>query len=164
MEITSFKDMYLAEVRELVSMEEQLGGILRRMTDVASHPALKSALIRHREETHMQRCRLESILQRHGATAPKHTDQAMQALVKETEKMFRLLKGNVLRDAGLIASAQKIEHYEIAAYGTAAALAGQLGLRDDQRLLHASLGEEKETDMVLTRLAEGEVNRDALAA
>lgn len=65
---------------------------------------------------------------------------------------------------GLIASAQKIEHYEIAAYGTAAALAGQLDLRDEQNMLHMSLEEEREFDAVLTRLAKGEINRDALAA
>ena len=88
----------------------------------------------------------------------------MQALVNETEKMMTMLKGNDLRDAGLIASAQKLEHYEIAAYGTAAALAGQLDLRDDQRLLHQSLEEEKQADALLTKLAKGEVNRDAIAA
>jgi len=78
--------------------------------------------------------------------------------------MMTMVKGNSLRDAALIASAQKIQHYEIAAYGTAAALAGQLDLRDDQHLLHKSLEEEKEADMMLTRLAKAEVNRDALAA
>jgi ferritin-like metal-binding protein YciE len=88
----------------------------------------------------------------------------MQALVRETEKMLSMLKGNDLRDAGLIASAQRLEHYEIAAYGTAAALAGQLDLRDEQRTLHESLEEEKKTDLLLTQLAKREVNQDALAA
>jgi len=88
----------------------------------------------------------------------------MQGLVHETEKMLEMLKGNELRDAGLIASAQKLEHYEIAAYGTAAALAGQLNLRDDQRMLHATLEEEKNADISLTQLAKGGVNKDAVAA
>jgi ferritin-like metal-binding protein YciE len=88
----------------------------------------------------------------------------MQALIHETEKMMEMLKGNELRDAGLIASAQKLEHYEIAAYGTAAALAGQLDLRDEQRKLHESLEEEKKADVQLTQLAKGQVNRDAIAA
>jgi ferritin-like metal-binding protein YciE len=79
-------------------------------------------------------------------------------------KMLGMLKGNELRDAGLIASAQKLEHYEIAAYGTVAALAGQLDLRDDQQMLHESLEEEKQADVRLTKLAKGEVNPDALAA
>jgi ferritin-like metal-binding protein YciE len=103
-------------------------------------------------------------LQNHGAKLRAHTDQAMEALINETEKMLSLLEGDDLRDAGLIASAQKLEHYEIAAYGTAAALAGQLELRDDQRMLHDSLEEERKVDAALTKLAKGEVNRDALAA
>ena len=88
----------------------------------------------------------------------------MEALINETEKMLSLLEGDALRDAGLIASAQKLEHYEIAAYGTAAALAGQLELRDDQRMLHDSLEEERKVDAALTKLAKGEVNKEALAA
>jgi ferritin-like metal-binding protein YciE len=88
----------------------------------------------------------------------------MTALIAETEKMLRILQGDDLRDAGLIASAQKLEHYEIAAYGTAAALAGQLDLREDQRTLHDILEEERRMDLLLTKLAKGEVNRDALAA
>ncbi len=164
MEITTFKDMYLAELQELVSVEEQLTEALLRMAQMASHPALKDILMRHREETQTQKMRLEAILRKHGADTRAHTDQAMQALVRETEKMLSILKGDDLRDAGLIASAQKLEHYEIAAYGTAAALAGQSGLRDEQQLLHESLEEEKRADVLLTHIAKGEVNRDALAA
>ena len=88
----------------------------------------------------------------------------MEALLNETEKMPSLLEDDNLRDAGLIASAQKLEHYEIAAYGTAAALASQLELRDDQRMLHDSLEEERKTDAALTKLAKGEVNQDAAPA
>jgi ferritin-like metal-binding protein YciE len=88
----------------------------------------------------------------------------MEALLNETEKMLSLLEDDRLRDAGLIASAQKLEHYEIAAYGTAAALASQLELRDDQRMLHDGLEEERKTDAALTKLAKGEVNQDAAAA
>ena len=88
----------------------------------------------------------------------------MEALLNETEKMPSLLEDDNLRAAGLIASAQKLEHYEIAAYGTAAALASQLELRDDQRMLHDGLEEERKTDAALTKLAKGEVNQDAAAA
>ncbi len=164
MELTNFRDMYLAELQELVSVEEQLAKSLKRMAAVASHPALKDALKEHGEETRVQKERLESILRKHGADPNAHTDQAMQALVRENKKMLTMLKGNDLRDAGLIASAQKLEHYEIAAYGTAAALAGQLELRDEQKMLHMSLEEEKRADMLLTQLAKGEVNPHALAA
>jgi ferritin-like metal-binding protein YciE len=125
------------------------------MAQAASRSSLKNALKRHREQTQAQKQRLETILKKHGAKSQAHTDQAMQVLIK-TEKMIAMVKGDDLRDAALIASAQKVEHYEIAAYGVAASLAGQLDLRDDQRLLHESLKEEKEADAELTKLAKGE--------
>jgi ferritin-like metal-binding protein YciE len=164
MQITGFKDLYIAELQELTSLEGQLLHALRRMTDAASHPSLKSVLTHHRGHTEAQKQRLESILQKHGANPHAHTDQAMQALIHETEKMITMVKGDGLRDAALIASVQKVEHYEIAAYGVVASLAGQMDLRDDQRLLHESLEEEKEADAELTKLAKSEVNRDAVAA
>jgi ferritin-like metal-binding protein YciE len=164
MQINNFKDMYIAELQELANMERQFAGALLQIAEVTSHPSLKNALMHHHQETKVQRQRLESILQKHGADSDAHTDQAVQALLGETKKMLVMLKGNDLRDAGLIASAQKLEHYEIAAYGTAAALAGQLQFRDDQQLLHDSLEEEKQADALLTKLAKAEVNQDALAA
>ena len=164
MQIKNFKDMYIAELQELANMESQIDIALKRMAAASSHPSLKRELLSHRAETKEQSKRLQSILQNHGAKLRAHTDQAMEALVNETQKMLSLLEGDDLRDAGLIASAQKLEHYEIAAYGTAAALAGQLDLRDDQRMLHDSLEEERKADAALTKLAKGEVNQDAAAA
>jgi ferritin-like metal-binding protein YciE len=164
MQITSFKEMYIAELQELMSLEEQLAHALQRMAERAAHKSLKNALTHHREQTRAQSQRLDSILHKHGANPQAHTDQAMEALVNETEKMLTIVKGNDLRDAALIASAQKVEHYEIAAYGTAAALAAQLGLKDDQRLLNESLEEEKQVDASLTKIASSEINHDAVAA
>lgn len=164
MEMTTFKDVYLAELQELVSVEAQLADALLRMAGAATHPTLKRVLIHHRAETETQRDRLMTILLKHEVNPTAHIDQAMQALITETKKMITMLKADDLRDAGLIASAQKIEHYEIAAYGTAAALAGQLGLRDEQKMLHMSLEEERQVDGLLTELAKREVNRQALAA
>ena len=164
MKISNFKDMYLAELQELVSVEGQLADALLRMAGAASRPVLKRVLVHHRAETETQRERLVTILKKHGANPTAHTDQAMQALVTETKKMLTILTEDDLRDAGLIASAQKLEHYEIAAYGTAAALAGQLDLRDEQKMLHLSLEEEKRVDALLTQLAKREVNPSALAA
>jgi ferritin-like metal-binding protein YciE len=163
MQINNFEDMYVAELQELFSMEGQLADALHEMAEVASHPFLKSALLHHGDGTQVQRQRLESILRKHGANPWAHTDQAMQTLLTETAKMLSKLNDNNLRDAGLIASAQKLEHYEIAAYGTAAALAGQLDLRDEQRMLHESLEEEKEADALLTMLAKSGMNQDAIA-
>ena len=164
MQINSFKDLYLAELQELLSVEIQLADALLRMAGVATHPSLKRALIHHRAETETAALRVMTIVKKHGADKTAHIDQAMQALIVETLKMMMLLQSDDLRDAGLIASAQKIEHYKIAAYGTAAALAGQLNLRDEQDLLHMSLEEESKFDAVLTGLAKGEINRDALVA
>jgi ferritin-like metal-binding protein YciE len=164
MQIATFHDMYLAELQELVSVERQLMAVLPMIAEIASQPELKRALLRHQHETQLQKQRLQSILKTHGADPDAHEDQAMHALVNETRKMMELLEGNELRDAGLIASLQKLEHYEIAAYGTACALAGQLDLRDDQRTLHASLDEERAADATLTELAKGKVNPQALAA
>ena len=164
MELGNFKDMFVAELQELADVEAQLADALLRMAGAASHPALKRALVHHRAETVTQRERLLTILDKHGANPTAHTDQAMKSLVTETKKMLTMLKADDLRDAGLIASTQKLEHYEIAAYGTAAALAGQLDLRDEQKMLHLSLEEEKRFDLLLTGLAKNEVNPDALAA
>lgn len=164
MEMTTFKDVYLAELQELVSVEAQLADALLRMAGAATHPTLKRVLIHHRAETETQRDRLMTILLKHEVNPTARIDQAMQALITETKKMITMLRADDLRDAGLIASAQKIEHYEIAAYGTAAALAGQLGLRDEQKMLHMSLEEERQVDGLLTELAKREVNRQALAA
>src|SRR5690348_15182655 len=132
MEISSLRDMLIAELQELASVEAHLCDELLRLAGATSHPSLKRALIHHRAETETQRDRLAVILQRHGADPAAHTDQAVQVLIAETRKMLRMLAGDDLRDAGLVASIQKIKHYEIAAYGTAAALAGQMDLGDEQ--------------------------------
>ena len=107
MRIDSFKDMYVAELQELFSIENQLADALDGMAVVASHSSPKSALLNHREEVQVHKQRLETILQKHGANPWAHTDQVMQMLVVETAKMVSMLNDNKLRDAGLIASARK---------------------------------------------------------
>jgi ferritin-like metal-binding protein YciE len=164
MQITNFKDLYIAELQEMRRLEGQLGEAFLRMSEVASNPTLKSALMDQGERALAHEQRLWSMLSRHDANPLAHTDQVTQALVGEAEKMLTIVKGDDLRDAAMIASTQKIGHYQIAAYGTAAALAGQLDLRDEQRMLHQSLEEEKNADEALTQLAKGEVNHDAVAA
>jgi ferritin-like metal-binding protein YciE len=164
MEINDFRNMYLVELQELASAERLLADALPRMAKSAANPELKQALTDQRKQAQQQRDRIERILNKHGASPRAHVDQAMQALLVETEKMSAIVTGNELRDAALIASAQKLAHYEIAAYGTAAALAGQLELRDDQGMLHQSLEEKRQADAFLTQLAKGEVNREALVA
>lgn len=161
MQIKDFKQMYFAELSELHSAETQLSNALGEMARQASHDGLKQALTAHRDETEAHKARLEDILRGHGTNPRAHQDQSMAALIGEARKMTSILAEPDLRDAGMIASAQKIEHYEIAAYGTAAAYAGMLGLRDEQAVLHRILDEEKAADARLTLLAKQVVNPDA---
>ncbi len=164
MKIDSLEKMYIAELQELASAERQLSECLPRVARAAAHAALRDALFDHQDVATAQVSQLEATLKKHGANPNEHIDQAMQALVYETEKMLPMLKGQRIRDAGLIASIQRLKHYQIAAYGTAAALAGQLKFTDDEKLLHQFVEDEKEGDAILTDLAESEVNPDALAA
>ena len=107
MRIDSFKDMYLAELQELLSVEVQLADMLLRMAGAAAHTSLKRALIHHRAETETQALRVITVLKKHGADEIAHIDQAMEALIAETMKMMLMLKGDELRDAGLLASARR---------------------------------------------------------
>jgi len=161
MNVDSFRDMYLAELQELRSVEAQLVEALPRMADLASHPELKQAIQAHFDETRSQQSRLDEILRRHNVDPREHVDQAMQAMLKEAEKWARMVQDQDLRDAGLIASAQRVEHYEIAVYGSLATWAKQLGLQEDLQALHAILDEEKRTDDKLSTLAKRVVNPDA---
>ena len=99
MQINNFKDMYIAELQEVFSMEGQFAAALEKMADVATHPTLKTTLLRHRDALDVQMQRLESILQKHGADPSTHTDQAMQMLVVEAANMLSMLNENNLRDA-----------------------------------------------------------------
>lgn len=163
MEIASFRDMYIAELQELRNAEGQLAEALPQIAEIASNEQLRDALLDCCEQSQLQEQRLDALLRQHDANPREHVDQAMLALVDETDKMLSSTKGTGLRDAALIASLQKIGHYQIAAYGTAAALAGQLDMRDDQKELHLGLEEEREADALLSSIAKDEVNRDAVS-
>jgi ferritin-like metal-binding protein YciE len=164
MKVDDFRQLYVSELQELRSVEEQLVQALPKMAGMAAHPELKEAIQSHLEETQSQRDRLDEILRRCGAEPRAHEDHSMRALLRESEKWARMVQDPELRDAGLIASAQRVEHYEIAVYGTLATWAELLGLNEDQRALHAILEEEKRTDEKLTGLAKQLVNPDAAAA
>jgi ferritin-like metal-binding protein YciE len=163
MNVNDFRQMYVTELQELRSVEAQLTGALPKMAEVANHPELKQAIQSHLEETRSQRDRLDTVLRRHGAEPREHVDQSMQAIVREAEKWARMVQDPDLRDAGLIASAQRVEHYEIAVYGSLATWAKQLGLDEDLQALLAILEEEKRTDERLSQLAKRVVNPDAAA-
>jgi ferritin-like metal-binding protein YciE len=164
MTMNTLNEVYLAELQELHNVEEQLTQALPQMRNRAQHEELKKAFDQHLEETRSQRERVEIILRNHGADPQAHQDQSMERLIAEAEKTLAMIDEPSVRDAEMIASAQKIEHYEIAAYGTVATYAGILGFTDDQNTLHAILDEEKNTDRTLTDLAEKVVNKDAARA
>ena len=158
MSIDALKDLYLAELQEVRSVEAQLCDALPKMIDMAAASELQQAFDSHLGETRSQLEKVDAILQRHGAEPLAHNDQSMQAIVAEADKWAGMVDDPACRDAGLIASAQRVEHYEMAVYGTLATWAGQLGLDDDASTLRAVLEEEKSADGALTRLAERQVN------
>mgnify|MGYP003649923441 FL=1 len=161
MQINSFKEMYVSELQEARSLEAQLTSALPEMIEKTDDADLKQALQDHLSETQNHLERVGEILQRHGATAEDHKDQSMLRLVSEAEKWAGMIKDRDQRDAGIIASAQRVEHYEMAVYGTLSAWAKQLGFGEDEEDLRAILAQERAADDKLTRLAEREINPSA---
>lgn len=153
--------LYIAELQEARSVEAQLSEALPKMMEMARAADLKQAFDEHLAETRAQLDRMDTILQRHGAQAREHSDQSMQTIIAEAEKWAGMVDDPACRDAALIASAQRIEHYEIAVYGTLASWARQLDLAEDAATLHAILAEEKSADDTLTGLAKGDINPQA---
>ena len=164
MNIEGFRDMFVAELQEARSIEDQLIRALPKMAEAAETPDLRQAFQTHLEETRRHRQDVESVLKRLGAAPREHEDQAFRALVEEAEKMIGMMQAGPLRDAALIASAQRIEHYEIAVYGTLATYAESLGMEDDKQKLADILEDEKNTDLDLSDLATGIVNPSAVQA
>jgi ferritin-like metal-binding protein YciE len=161
MQINSFKEMYVSELQEARSLEAQLTSALPDMIKKTGDADLKQVLQEHLSETQDQMERVGHILQRHGATVKDHKDQSMVRLVSEAEKWAEMIKDSDQRDAGIIASAQRVEHYEMAVYGTLSAWAKQLGFGEDEKDLRAILAQERAADEKLTRLAEREINPSA---
>ena len=161
MNVDDFRRMYVIGLQELRSVEDQLVHALPKMVELVEHPGLRRALELHRAETTSQRDRLDQLLQKHNAGTREHQDGSMQTILREGERWAKMVSDRDCRDAGIIASAQRVEHYEIAVYGTLATWARQLGLHDDARVLHAILEEEKRADEKLSQLAEQGVNREA---
>ena len=164
MKIGDFRQMYVSELQELRSVEDQLVQALPKMAQMVEHRELKQAIEDHLNETKSQRDRLDQLLRGHGAGSREHQDSSMQAIVREAERWAKMVSDPDCRDAGVIASAQRVEHYEIAVYGTLAAWAKQLGFSEDERTLHDILEEEKRADEKLTALAERIINKEAAAA
>jgi ferritin-like metal-binding protein YciE len=161
MKLETLKKLYVTQLRDIYDSESRILKALPQMAEAAHHPQLKRAFERHESETQQQIKRLEQIFDALGQSPKGETCEATQGLIKEGQEMINASGDSDVRDAGLIGAAQKIEHYEIANYGTVATYAKMLGERQALQLLTTSLEEEKRTDKLLTTLAKSFVNSDA---
>jgi ferritin-like metal-binding protein YciE len=161
MAIETLQDLYVHELKDIYSAEKQILQALPRMAKGASHDEVRQAFEEHHRVTEEQVRRLDTIFEDLGQKPEGQKCKGMEGLIEEGKDMLEEKADPDVRDAGLIAAAQRVEHYEIAAYGTARTYARQLGLDRHVDLLQRSLDEEGETDKRLTKLAENRVNRDA---
>ncbi len=164
MKLESLEKLYVHELKDIHSAERQLLDAIPAMADAATNDELKAAFKKHLEETRGQVDRLDKIFKSLDFKSGGHKCAAMAGLIEEGEEMCKADAEEHVRDAGLIACAQRVEHYEIAAYGTAVALASKLGRQDDVALLRETLEQEGKTDRDLTELAERIINFEALMA
>jgi ferritin-like metal-binding protein YciE len=159
--IESLEQLFVEELRDVLDAERQLTRALPRMARKASTPALRAAFEQHLTETRGQIERLDEIFSWLDMPARGKKCEGMQGLVEEGDTLVGETNQDPVRDAGLIASAQKVEHYEIATYGTLRTFANLLGYGEMATLLEQTLAEEKAADEKLTQLAEGFVNVEA---
>lgn len=162
MSVESLEKLLVHELKDLYSAENQILKALPKMAKAASNPELRKAFEKHHKQTEEQVRRIEQIFESlEGRPAGKKC-VGMEGLIEEGKEILQEDMPEDLRDAALIGAAQKVEHYEIAAYGTARAFAERLGMREAVRLLQKTLDEEGETDELLTAIAQ-RVNQRARA-
>jgi len=161
MPLSTLHDLFVHELKDIYSAEKQLLKALPKMAKAASSDELRSGFEDHLEQTQEQVARLEKIFEQLevGSRGPKCA--AMEGLIEEGSSIMEKDADEAVMDAALIASAQKVEHYEIASYGTLATFAHRLGYEEAEELLRQTLEEEKETDQKLTEIAESQVNIEA---
>jgi ferritin-like metal-binding protein YciE len=160
MQHQALRDLYIDELRDIYSAETQLVKALPKMAKAATSDVLRSGFEEHLEQTRGHVSRLEQIFEDLDEKPSGKKCAGMEGLVKEGGEMIKNEFERDVKDAGLIGAAQRVEHYEIAAYGTVRAFAELLGDRNAVDLLSQTLEEEKETDKKLTQLA-GEINVEA---
>jgi ferritin-like metal-binding protein YciE len=159
--VTSLREHLIEELNDLVNAEEQLIEALPQMAGKASTDRLKAAFRSHLAETRGHRQRAAQALRLLGEKPSGNTCEAMEGLLEEGQELMEGTEPGALQDAMLITAAQKVEHYEIAAYGTVATYAQVLGERGVARLMEQTLRQEKAADRKLTSIAEGMVNKRA---
>ena len=153
MKLETLKDLYLEELKDIYDAENQILKALPKMAKAATNEDLRDAFQEHEEITKGQVDRLDQIFDRLGTRAKGRKCKAMEGLVEESKELLSEDSADDVRDAGLIASAQRVEHYEMAVYGTLRTYAEQLGFDEDAELLQETLDEEEEADEKLTDLA-----------
>jgi len=156
--IKTLDDLFLDTLKDIYFAEKQILKALPKMARAAQSEEGKAGFLRHRDETQGQIERLEQVFEIIGKSARGKTCEAIQGIISEGEEIMEEFKGSPALDAGLISSAQAVEHYEIARYGTLIAWADQLGHTDAVALLQANLEEEEATDQKLTQLAKAQAN------
>ncbi|NNC87947.1 MAG: ferritin-like domain-containing protein [Akkermansiaceae bacterium] len=163
MKIDSLEKLLIHELKDLYSAETQILDALPKMEEAASNEELKTAFREHHQETKGQKKRLEQIFEGLEFEPRGERCEAAEGLVKEGEEVIEKIDKGDVRDAALIGAAQRVEHYEMAGYGTAVAFARKLGKHDVADTLTQTLEEEGKTDRNLTRLAERVLNFKAMA-
>jgi ferritin-like metal-binding protein YciE len=161
MEIDSLRKLYVDELKDLYSAEKQILQALPRMAKKAQNEKLKKAFEDHRAVTEMQVERLDRVFEMLGKAARGKKCKAMEGLIEEGKEMMQEDMEPEVMDAALIGAAQRIEHYEIAGYGTVRTYAQVLGEKEHVKLLQQTLDEEGNTDKLLTQLAESSINVEA---
>ena len=161
MKLETLRDLYVEQLRDLYSAETQLVKALPKMAKAASHTELRSAFQQHLNQTEGHVQRIEQIFQQHGGKPTGQTCKGMEGLISEGEEMIKMKGDPAAIDAGLIAAAQRVEHYEIAGYGCVRTYAQLLGDTRGAQLLQQTLDEEGMTDKKLTQLAERVINLEA---
>jgi len=156
-------DLFLDTLKDVYYAEKQILRALPKMAKAAHSDKLRAAFEKHHDETEGQVDRLEQIFELMDKPVRGKTCEAIQGILDEGKEIMEEYKGSEALDAGMVAAAQAVEHYEISRYGTLKQWANQLGMREAVRLLDQTLQEEKKTDETLTSLAEASVNLAAAA-
>src|ERR1044071_1521816 len=163
MKLDTVEKLYISELRDLYSAENQLLKALPKMTKAASSQELKDAFEKHLEQTKGHVERLEQIFQQLNESPKGKTCHGMKGLIEEGSEILKEDAEDSVLDAGIIVAAQKVEHYEIASYGSVRTFANLLNQDEATRLLQSTLEEESETNEILNRLAESIVNPEAVS-
>lgn len=160
----TMNDLFLSFLQDMYYAERQILKALPKMAKAAQNEELKQALTQHREETQHQVERLQQVFEQVGKRARGQTCEALNGIVEEGEEVIEEFEAGPVRDAGILANAQAVEHYEMARYGTMIAWAKVCGMKDAVKLLEETLAEEKKADELLNQIANKTVNQQAQKA